>query len=353
MKVNLDIYVSLAQGNHDARLRQTTLPLLTPPHLRRRNTMPQPFCLQLPTELWIAVLSHVDDLTLWTSCRRVSRTFRAEAEREFAAQRLKDLRIVWFASVKRLYLGLPACFRLTAFTTGLQSIEDSRATFGLDLNRNIISTTNATPNPDLDPRWEVPGLHGLIHRILSNSDRNVAARLGSQSESGLAQVCTLGPYSLDVPLDNISFDADGFVFSFDWKSLLNNLLGVYAHSQYQARLEKCTDLDADVIEKHLLQKYEDRTSTSGTERREWERSYGSAPARNCFQDAYAQRVTRFHKRNRLFFEPNLDRTDYHLDEEAWRKLEVYVDRVIDMRNGGLWDDFMKRRGIVVENPFTR
>jgi hypothetical protein len=107
--------------------------------------------------------------------------------------------MVWVASVRRLYLGLPVRFKLFATTTGLQSGENSCAIFGLDSSRNIIPTTNATPNPDLDPRWEVSDLLGAIHRMLSNSDRNVAARLGSQSESELAQVCTLGPYSLDVP----------------------------------------------------------------------------------------------------------------------------------------------------------
>ena len=40
-------------------------------------------------------MSHVDDdFTLWVVCRRVSRTIRAEAEREFARERLSHLRFV-------------------------------------------------------------------------------------------------------------------------------------------------------------------------------------------------------------------------------------------------------------------
>jgi hypothetical protein len=107
-----------------------------------------------------------------------------------------------------------------------------------------------------------------------------------------------------------------------------------------------------VIEKHLLLKYNGQTTASGIQRRECERSYGSAPACNCFHDAYAQRMTRYHRRKRPFLEPVLDRTDYRLVGQAWRKLEAYIDRSIDMGNGRLWDDNMRRRGIVVENAFA-
>lgn len=123
----------------------------SPQHQSHPNTMPRPCCLQVPTELCIAVLSHADDLTLWTSCRRVSTIFRAEADRDFAAQRLENLRMVWVASVRRLYLGLPVRFKLFATTTGLQSGENSCAIFGLDSSRNIIPTTNATPKPGPRP----------------------------------------------------------------------------------------------------------------------------------------------------------------------------------------------------------
>ncbi|KAF1931200.1 uncharacterized protein M421DRAFT_341919 [Didymella exigua CBS 183.55] len=67
--------------------------------------MPQPNRFQLPIELWCAVLSRIDDLTLWTSCRRVSRTFRAEAEREFAtaiAASTHGLESIWEKAIFRL-----------------------------------------------------------------------------------------------------------------------------------------------------------------------------------------------------------------------------------------------------------
>lgn len=66
---------------------------------------------------------------------------------------------------------------------------------------------------------------------------------------------------------------------------------------------------------------------------------GSVPARNCFRDAYAQYVTRFYKGKDLFLEPDFDHADYHLDEEAWKELEAYIDKTLDTRNVKLWFGF--------------
>lgn len=63
-------------------------------------------------------------------------------------------------------------------------------------------------------------------------------------------------------------------------------------------------------------------------------------------------MTRFHKSKNLFVEPNLDHTDYRRNEEAWRKPEVNIDKVVDMRNEHMWDDFMAARGVVVQNSFA-
>lgn len=223
--------------------------------------MPQSHCLRLPTELWIAILSHVDDLTLWTSCRRVSRLFRAKAEREFVTQRLKCLRLLRTASGQRLCFDLPVKY---AFTTGLQSIEGLRATFGLNMQYSDTLANNTTQDPSLDPILEAAGRYGLAHRLLSNSDRDVGARL--ILGEGEVQIYGLGAYTIDVPLNNLDLELDGEKIIFDWKGLLDNLLGVYAHSQQQAELDRCTDLHEDVIEQHLLRKYAGREVVHFSER---------------------------------------------------------------------------------------
>jgi hypothetical protein len=46
----------------------------------------------LPTEVLAQASSNMNDFTLWVVCRRLSRITKAEAEREFATQRLGQLR---------------------------------------------------------------------------------------------------------------------------------------------------------------------------------------------------------------------------------------------------------------------
>jgi hypothetical protein len=50
----------------------------------------------LPLELWSHVLREVDDpLTLWVTCRRVSRIFKLEAERAFRLAMLPHPQMTW------------------------------------------------------------------------------------------------------------------------------------------------------------------------------------------------------------------------------------------------------------------
>ncbi|KAG9195729.1 hypothetical protein G6011_00850 [Alternaria panax] len=50
----------------------------------------------LPAELWAQVLQNVDDpLTLWVTCRQVSRTWRKEGEHTFRAIYLPNLHTEW------------------------------------------------------------------------------------------------------------------------------------------------------------------------------------------------------------------------------------------------------------------
>ena len=273
--------------------------------------------------------------------------FQAEVKREFSTQCLKNLRIQWGASGFRRHLPVPACYTILAATMDLQSVDDIRATFGLRLRYRINHVSDTPPDANLDPKLEALGMYGHLHRHLSNSDRNTGARLGPDPE--LVQLCELGSYIIDAPLTIVDLDLDGGTqISFEWEKILDSLLGVYAHSQNQARKERCSDLDADTIETCLLQTFGGEKTVPKYERNQWVQSYGSAEARNCFQDAYAERVKRFHKMKGLFFEPNLDRTDYHLDDSAWRKFGVYIDSVIEKRSRYIFDNFMAKHGMAYE-----
>ena len=98
---------------------------------------------------------------------------------------------------------------------------------------------------------------------------------------------------------------------------------------------------------HLREKYKGASSITVREYCDWIANYGSAPSRNCFQDAYAQRITRFFKNKHLHFEPILDRNDYHLDEKAWGELEEYIDTCIERRNGAVMIHFMHENNMVI------
>jgi hypothetical protein len=306
--------------------------------------------LQLPPELWCLVLSNVDNLTLWTSCRRVNKLFRAEAEREFAKNRLKYLQIRSFAKSSRRYLSAPVITNMDTVTDELVSVDGDRATFLVSIFRDCVRVDNSPFDPDMNATYETPGVYGFIHRSLSNSDRHVRARLGVEPE--LEQECYFGDYTLDAPLLNLDFDTQvvGSAestsrISFDWKPLLDNLLNVYAQSQRQAQFEGCTDLDVEVMMAHLRAKYKGAKSIPVLEYCAWNSDYGSVQSRNCFQDAYAQRITRFQQRNHLHSEPNLDRTDWNVDEKAWRELEEYIDDCIEKRNCLIVQRFMSDNNI--------
>jgi hypothetical protein len=58
------------------------------------ETPREPLCPSLPPEIWINIFSHCHDLShLWNTCRRVSPTLKACAERAFGAFHLKHVQI--------------------------------------------------------------------------------------------------------------------------------------------------------------------------------------------------------------------------------------------------------------------
>jgi hypothetical protein len=52
-------------------------------------------CPALPAELCGEVFTHLDEFTVWMMSRNVSKLWRAEAEREFARNRLPQLYFKW------------------------------------------------------------------------------------------------------------------------------------------------------------------------------------------------------------------------------------------------------------------
>lgn len=74
------------------------------------ETLPGTKCPHLPAELWISVLSHVQDCNhLWSTCRRVSTDFRSYVETVFADKHIKKTRIE-FASQSPYHYQIPTVF---------------------------------------------------------------------------------------------------------------------------------------------------------------------------------------------------------------------------------------------------
>ena len=138
------------------------------------------YATQLPARLWSFILLDVDDLILWSSCRRVSKMLRAEAKRQFATQRSRELRIHWDASDLRRLVGEQASYTFFA-TTKIQFIDNIRATFSVNIR-------NQTVDPNLEPGMNCRSgpldMYRLMHRLLSNNDHNsyVFQREGCKSD---------------------------------------------------------------------------------------------------------------------------------------------------------------------------
>lgn len=287
------------------------------------------------------VLTDVDDLTLWSSCRRVSRAFRAEAERLFMTERLQKLHIRWDGSGSMRAHGEEVLYTFFATTKALQPIDSLRATFSVNMQYR-----------SQDPSLAAIGIHRIIellppypviHPILSNSDRTFAARLGKTPSR--SQVCQLGPYFSDVPLSNIEINPYGKKVSFDWKRFLDSFYGVWAEARDLAHKKNFNYLDPGAAEEALLRKFSGRKTISLHEREVWVRSYGIAAGCGAFEEAYVRRLLRFHTHEGIICEPNVDCRRSGYDQKAWKELMDYCMGLWWMRNEFLFGKFMKEHGI--------
>lgn len=174
---------------------------------------PAPTRASLPTELWVQILSHVDeDFTLWVVCRRLSKLIRAEAEREFATQRLGQLCATFEMrnAQNRWDHGMSVA---TEDFPGL-SLDEDRANF----NANFWIHEGY---PDNEVEYD-------LEQLLSNPERSFRSRY---THFVMARKFNLGPYCNNIPVPGLQFDHIAGTLSFDLKPFLNNLFGIYALAQ--------------------------------------------------------------------------------------------------------------------------
>lgn len=129
-------------------------------------------------------------------------------------------------------MSAPVTQRMKAYTEDLVSVDDVRATFRMQMSQSRDHVDNSPLDPGIDYTYETPGIHGFCYRSLSNSDRNVGARLGFKPE--VAQNCSLGYCSIDALLFNLDLDTrvvetaeSTTQLSFEWKPFFDAFLGVF------------------------------------------------------------------------------------------------------------------------------
>lgn len=183
-----------------------------------------PRCPPLPAETWGEILVNVEDLDLWVICRQVSRTLRLEAEREFARNRLGQLEVT--ASLSKT-MPKKRGVRLYSRTTSIckllgVSIRGVKAVFCARF-RNMDERPGALNSIDLRI------LDRLRRKSISNSDFHYRRR--HRERSKIKQVVEFGCYWGTVPISGVEVNLEDEAVSFNWKALMNDLLGLYAHVQ--------------------------------------------------------------------------------------------------------------------------
>lgn len=274
------------------------------------------------------ILSDIDDLALWTSCRRVSKMLRAEAERQFATQRLKQLHTYWNVSGLTRHQPKESKYTFFASIKRFLSIDDLRVTFSMAM---YYQNEDADGDSDVNNQSKSSGAYGHVHKLLSNEDPHFDAGSGNPE---LSQVCQLGPYFHDVPLHNIAFRLHSDMISFDWKPILNCLFDLYAHTEYLARELGGADLSVSAAENELLRRYGNWKTLKWDYRIFWVCTYGSTWARVQLESAYVERLKRFSKSEKIYSKPGVNNQGRHLDFVALKELRTksYVERSWEMRN---------------------
>lgn len=194
--------------------------------------MRQSRCFYLPPELWARIFTYMSPIDLWVTCRQVSRAMRAEAEREFARNRLKDLTVSAHALGSFPNLREDIDYYCRLLTTGLLqlSTDDERATY----HAKIASF----PRFEHQSVTEVSLTKNMLFEAVSNSDLHFHRRIHSYEDSQeyapnprMSQSIELGPYIIDAPILALDIDYDQMQVSFKWKPLLSEMFGWYENAQ--------------------------------------------------------------------------------------------------------------------------
>ncbi|KAJ4301401.1 hypothetical protein N0V90_003493 [Kalmusia sp. IMI 367209] len=246
----------------------------------------------LPPELWAHVFGFVDSYSLWTACRKVSRTLRFEAEREMARSRLPRLKIRW---EDMSHSGASIQILKTSAFLGL-SDDNMRATYGLWLGHQY----GAKEIEGFDtPRRDLRKARYDLNKTISHNDLDFEGRcLGSFPRPYARQelFISLNGFVNNCDIPALDVKQDWTEVSFDWKALLTDF---YMEEQYV-----CWTKQAKSHTKVLPypQRLEDKIRLGSLS---WMDKEDDA----LYTTAFVRRLTRSHRRAGLTF-AMLDRRPY-------------------------------------------
>lgn len=166
-------------------------------------------CPGLPAELWARILENIpeeDNTFLWTTCRRVNRTIRAEAERIFRRDRIPKVVLRWTMHRD------PASWRITGRFRGF-SPDHTRVEF--TLTEQLI---NYDGNPRHTPRLNYQGFAYMLQRGDYLPDPRTSYRGEFVWPAAVIQIGTLFN-DTEMPAFSISHDME--YVSFDWRGMCN------------------------------------------------------------------------------------------------------------------------------------
>lgn len=298
----------------------------------------------LPAELWAQILHHVEDeYTLWVICRQVSRTFRAEAEREFAKTRLPQLRINWASMGEIMHEN-----RLHEFDCNVEDLEFQgltedglRAQFTAAFEYEL---RNLEGRPEYvrtlyDRTQYKPLLEKTFAELIPFRYLDFKKRVDRQYWT--RQMALIGGYVSNAQLTEVSIDLDNKTIAFDWKTFLNDFfqLTTYVRARRQTQ-GTVSDLAKQAFEAFRLQKSpytKTRLDTLRLERKSWEHVYGEEDD-DCHTEGYFRRLQSAHSEAGLDFD--LNNMIDGMDEAEIRKTEVKATALMRLfRNIRLMNSF--------------
>ncbi|KAI4712395.1 hypothetical protein J4E89_002662 [Alternaria sp. Ai002NY15] len=298
----------------------------------------------LPAELWAQILHHVEDeYTLWVICRQVSRTFRAEAEREFAKTRLPQLRINWASMGEIMHEN-----RLHEFDCNVEDLEFQgltedglRAQFTAAFEYEL---RNLEGRPEYvrtlyDRTQYKPLLEKTFAELIPFRYLDFKKRVDRQYWT--RQMALIGGYVSNAQLTEVSIDLDNKTIAFDWKTFLNDFfqLTTYVRARRQTQ-GTVSDLAKQAFEAFRLQKSpytKTRLDTLRLERKSWVHVYGEEDD-DCHTEGYFRRLQSAHSEAGLDFD--LNNMIDGMDEAEIRKTEVKATALMRLfRNIRLMNSF--------------